>query len=138
MAKAAQPLQVLFVCVENACRSQMAEAFARHHGQGGVLAYSAGSRPRGQIDPETVAVMRERGFDLSRQASKGLSDLPQQTWDAIVTMGCGDACPHLPAKRRFDWQVPNPSGSPPAEFRRIRDSIEASVKTLLDDLTQVL
>lgn len=135
MAETAQPLHVLFVCVENACRSQMAEAFARHHGQGRVVPFSAGSRPRGQVDRETIAVMQERGFDLSRHASKGLDGLPKVAWDAIVTMGCGDACPHLPAKRRVDWQVPNPSGRPPAEFRRIRDSIESSIKALIHELT---
>ncbi|MBI3330579.1 MAG: arsenate reductase ArsC [Candidatus Omnitrophica bacterium] len=107
---------LLFVCVENACRSQIAEAFARHYGKG------------------RVAVMRERGIDLSRHRSKGLADLPPVTWDAIVTMGCGDACPNVPAKHRLDWQIPDPARQPPEVYRQVRDAIDGAVKMLLEGL----
>ena len=132
-----EPLRILFVCVENACRSQMAEAFARHYGGECVQVYSAGSRPRGQVDHATIAIMREKGLDLGTHTSKGLTDLPHVTWDAIVTMGCGDVCPHVPAKQHFDWQIPNPS--PPLDnYRRIRDLIEESVKNLLEQLVRAV
>ncbi len=135
MGGSTQPLRVLFVCVENACRSQIAEAFARQYGQDRITAYSAGSRPRGQVDAQATAVMKERGLDLSRHASKGLSDLPQVTWDAIVTMGCGDACPALPATRRLDWQIPDPARQPLEVYRQVRDTIERAVKALISELT---
>lgn len=135
MGPSTQPLRVLFVCVENACRSQIAEAFARQYGRDRIIAYSAGSRPRGQVDAQATAVMKERGLDLSRQASKGLSDLPQVTWDAIVTMGCGEACPTLPATRRLDWQIPDPARQPLEVYRQVRDTIGASVKQLVEQLT---
>jgi len=129
-----EPKRILFVCVENACRSQIAEAFARHYGKGRVAAFSAGSRPRGQVDAGAVAVMRERGLDLSRQNSKGLTELPSVTWDAVVTMGCGDACPNVPAKHRLDWQVPDPARQPPEVYRQVRDVIDGAVKMLLEGL----
>ena len=135
MAAQATPLHILFVCVENACRSQIAEAFARQYGKARVAAYSAGSRPRGQVDAQAMAVMKERGLDLSRHASKGFSDLPQVTWDAIVTMGCGEACPTLPAKQRLDWQIPDPAQQPLEVYRQVRDTIDASVKALVTHLT---
>ena len=131
---AARPLQILFVCVENACRSQIAQAFATHYGHGQVCAASAGSKPRGQVDPTAIAVIQERGLDISSHTSKGLSQLPPTIWDAIVTMGCGDACPHLPAQRRIDWQIPDPARQPLAKYRDVRDLIEQQVKTLLDQL----
>ena len=93
--------RVLFVCVENSCRSQMAEGFARALGAGKVSAFSAGSRPSGRVHPAAVRSMRERGIDLAEHVSKRLEDLPQGvTWDFLVTMGCGDACPHLPARQQ--------------------------------------
>ena len=122
----------MFVCVENACRSQIAEAFARHYGGPRVLAASAGSRPRGSVDTTTIAVMAEQGIDLRSQRSKGLEDLPSHAWDAVVTMGCGDACPSLPAKQRLDWQIPNPAGQSLEGYRQIRDLIEQRVQALLD------
>lgn len=129
-----EPKHILFVCVENACRSQIAEAFARHYGKGRVAAFSAGSRPRGQVDDGASAVMRERGIDVSRHRSKSLADLPPVTWDAIVTMGCGDACPNVPAKTRLDWQIPDPARQPPEVYRQVRDAIDGAVKTLLGQL----
>jgi arsenate reductase (thioredoxin) len=124
--------RLLFVCVENSCRSQMAEGFARALGAGRVEAWSAGSRPSGRVNPRAVALMKEKGIDLGSQRSKGLDDLPPNLdWDYLVTMGCGDACPHLPARRRVDWDLPDPKPLGDEEFRRVRDQIGALVAGLL-------
>jgi protein-tyrosine-phosphatase len=124
---------VLFVCVENSCRSQMAEGFARARGGARIAVYSAGSRPSGQVNPRAIAFMRERGIDLRRQASKGFDDLPAGVrWDFLVTMGCGDACPSLPAKTRLDWELPDPKALTDDDFRRVRDRIESLVGDVLE------
>jgi len=99
--------RVLFVCVENSCRSQIAEAFARMHRAGAIEPYSAGSKPSGQVHPKAIAFMRELGYDLSRHVSKSLSEVPAVEYDAAVTMGCGDACPNIRAKLREDWNIPD-------------------------------
>ncbi len=124
--------RVLFVCVENSNRSQMAEAFARMHGGESIEAYSAGSRPSGVINPKAIAAMKELGYDLSRHGSKSLSEVPDVEYDFVATMGCGDACPMVRAKRREDWQIPDPKHLPPAEFNTVRDIIEAKVKAILE------
>jgi len=126
--------RVLFVCVENSNRSQMAEAFARLHGGGAVIALSAGSRPSGRINPRAIAFMAERGIDLSKQHSKSLSDVGDASFAAVVTMGCGDACPLLPADRREDWALPDPKLLDDEGFRRVRDDIERRVIALLGQL----
>jgi protein-tyrosine-phosphatase len=128
------PIRVVFVCVENSNRSQMAEAFARLHGGDRVEAYSAGSRPSGRVNPKAVAAMAELSYDLSSHRSKGLSDLPDVEFDAAVTMGCGDQCPALRARRREDWQVPDPREMPPEQFREVRDLIGRKVQELLGAL----
>jgi arsenate reductase len=120
--------RVLFVCVENSCRSQMAEAFAGIHGAGNIEAYSAGSRPSGKINPKAVESMKEIGYDLTLHRSKSLDDLPQVEWDFVATMGCGDECPYIRAKRREDWAIPDPKDMPLEEFRKVRDLIEEKVK----------
>jgi len=125
---------VLFVCVENSFRSQMAEGFAREFGAGKVQAYSAGSRPSGEVNPGAIEAMKEKGIDVASQASKGLEDLPALQWDAVVTMGCGDACPHLPAEKRLDWDLPDPKGKSAQEIRAIRDTIENHIKKLFGEL----
>jgi arsenate reductase (thioredoxin) len=130
-----RPKRVLFVCVENSNRSQMAEAFARMHGGGTVEAYSAGSRPSGAVNPRAVEFMRERGYDLTTHRSKALSELPAGVFDVVVGMGCGDeGCPAVPARRREEWGVPDPKGLSPEEYRRVRDLIEGKVKELLASL----
>ena len=136
MTPASPPLKrVLFVCVENSNRSQLAEAFARIHGGGQVEAYSAGSRPSGVINPRAIEAMRELGYELTSQASKRLDDLPtDQEWDFVATMGCGDACPLLRARRREDWNLPDPKHLSPEEYRLVRDDIENRVKTMLASL----
>ncbi|MFO0904052.1 MAG: arsenate reductase ArsC [Pirellulales bacterium] len=126
--------KVLFVCVENSNRSQMAEAFARMHGAGRVEAHSAGSRPSGRINPKAIEAMKEAGYDLASHASKGLAEFDGTEVDAAVTMGCGDECPMVRAKRRVDWQIPDPRDMSPSEFREVRDLIEAKVKNLLASL----
>ena len=129
-----EPRRLLFVCVENSNRSQMAQAFARIHGGDSVEAYSAGSRPSGKINPKAVEAMKELGYDLTSHASKSLKDVPPVEFDVTVTMGCGDACPMIPAKRREDWQIPDPRELGPAEFRDVRDLIGRKVKELIETL----
>ena len=126
---------LLFVCIENSNRSQMAEGFARTLGRGRVAAFSAGSRPSGVVNPRAIQFMKEKGIDLTVQLSKGLDDLPQVRWDWIVTMGCGDACPTLPAMHRLDWELPDPKHLPDDEFRAVRDRIEGLVAGLLAEAT---
>jgi arsenate reductase len=128
------PKRVLFVCIENSNRSQMAEAFARMHGGDAVEPFSSGSRPSGQINPRAVAFMRERGYDLTEHRSKSLSEIPAVEYDVAVTMGCGDACPLVKARRREDWQIPDPKDMPADQFRAVRDLIEEKVKALLASL----
>lgn len=122
--------RVLFVCVENANRSQMAEAFARMHGGADVEALSAGSRPSGTINPRAVRFMAERGYDLGTHASKSL-DRIEGEFDAVVTMGCGDSCPWVPARRREDWALPDPKHLDDEGYRAVRDEIESRVRALL-------
>ncbi|OWK38874.1 arsenate reductase ArsC [Fimbriiglobus ruber] len=127
-------LRVIFVCVENSNRSQMAQAFAIMHGGAGVEALSAGSRPSGRVNPKAVAAMAELGYDLSTHASKGLEEFNGQPFDAAVTMGCGDACPLVRATRRIDWQIPDPRDMTPDQFREVRDLVGEKVKALLAEL----
>ncbi len=123
---------ILFVCVENSNRSQMAQAFAKIHGGKNIEAYSAGSRPSGNINPKAVEAMREVGYDLSAHNSKSLDDIPNVEYDAVIGMGCGDeGCPLVCAKRREEWNIPDPKNLPPQEFSQVRDLIEQKVKALL-------
>jgi arsenate reductase len=124
--------RVLFVCVENSNRSQMAEAFARMHGTGRVEPFSAGSRPSGQVNPRAIAAMRDRGYDLTTHRSTGLTEIPQGSFAAVITMGCGDACPFVPAEIREDWALADPRDMSPAEFNAVRDDIERRVLGLLE------
>jgi protein-tyrosine-phosphatase len=109
----------------------MAEAFARMHGGTGVEARSAGSRPSGAVNSRAIEFMREREYDLSRHQSKAIQDLPAEEFDVAVTMGCGDACPFVRAKRREEWNIPDPKQLPAEQFRAVRDLIEEKVKALL-------
>jgi arsenate reductase (thioredoxin) len=132
--RTARMKRVLFVCVENSNRSQMAEAFAGMHGAGRVEAASAGSRPSGRINPKAVEAMKELGYDLGTHSSKGLDEFNGQAVDVAVTMGCGDECPLVLAGRRVDWRIPDPRDMTSDEFREVRDLIEAKVKELLETL----
>jgi len=127
--------KVLFVCVENSNRSQMSEAFARIHGNDVVEVYSAGSKPSGTINPKAIASMKELGYDLSSHHSKSLEEVKQfAPFDAVVTMGCGDACPWMPSKKFVDWQIPDPKEMNEEDFRKVRDQIEEKVRQLLQEL----
>ena len=125
--------RVLFVCVENANRSQMAEAFAHIHGGDSVEALSAGSKPSGVINPKAIRFMAELGYDLARHDSKSLDQIDGE-FDAVITTGCGDNCPWIPAKRREDWGLPDPKHMDDPEYRVVRDEISSRVKALLDSL----
>jgi arsenate reductase len=126
--------KVLFVCVENSCRSQIAEAFARIHGDGEVEAYSSGSRPSGIVNPKAIETMREIGYGLSAHTSKSLDEIPDVAYDFVATMGCGDECPFIRAQVREDWQIPDPKNMSPEEFRAVRDEIERRVKEMLEKI----
>jgi protein-tyrosine-phosphatase len=126
--------KVLFVCVENARRSQMAQGFAEALGREKVEVYSAGSRPSQQIDPMVIEVMKEKGIDLSSKRPKSLNDLPSIEMDYLVTMGCEETCPAVLAKKIIEWEIPDPKGKSIDAFRKVRDIIEDMVKTLLEEI----
>ena len=126
--------EVLFVCVHNAGRSQMAAALLDHHAKGKVHVRSAGSDPTDQINPAVAAAMDEWGIDLSREFPKPLTDDFVKAADVVITMGCGDACPIYPGKRYEDWELDDPAGQPVQVVRRIRDDIDARVQQLLAEL----
>lgn len=130
-----QKKKLLFVCVENANRSQMSQAFAKILGGENVEAFSAGSKPSGVVNPKAIAAMKELNYDLSTHDSKSLDEVKAfAPFDAVVTMGCGDACPWMPAKQFIDWQIPDPKHMEPAAFNEVRDFIKGKVKDLLDTL----
>jgi arsenate reductase len=125
---------VLFVCVHNAGRSQMAAALLEHHAGGRVRVRSAGTTPSGEIHPNVVEAMAERGLDVSTAWPKGLREDDVREVDVVITMGCGDACPVVPGTRYLDWDLPDPAGRPIADVRPIRDEIERRVLDLLREL----
>jgi protein-tyrosine-phosphatase len=127
--------EVLFVCVHNAGRSQMAAALLDHHARGGVVVRSAGSAPAETINPVVVQVMDELGIDLSKEFPKPLTTEAVQASDVVITMGCGDACPIFPGKRYLDWELQDPAGQDVDTVRRIRDDIDGRVRALLAELT---
>jgi len=130
-----QKKKLLFVCIENSNRSQMSQAFAKIYGGGTVEAYSAGSKPSGIVNPKAIAAMKELGYDLSTHDSKSLDEVKAfAPFDVVVTMGCGDACPWMPAKQFIDWQVPDPKHMEPAAFNEVRDFIGKKVKDLIVSL----
>jgi protein-tyrosine-phosphatase len=126
--------EVLFVCVHNAGRSQMAAALLSDRAQGRVHVRSAGSEPTDRINPAVVAAMQEVGLDLSQEFPKPLTDEFVQAADVVITMGCGDACPIYPGKRYLDWELDDPAGKPLEEVRPIRDEIDRRVQLLLSEL----
>ena len=128
---------LLFVCVENSCRSQMAEGWARAIGENlGVRAWSCGSEPSGRVNPDAVTAMQEAGIDISGQTSTGADSLPSALeFDAVVAMGCGDRCPRVNAKRVEDWPIPDPKNGGPEVFAEVRGEIRRRVQHLIDQLT---
>jgi arsenate reductase len=129
------PPEVLFVCIHNAGRSQMAAALLDHQAAGAVRVTSAGSQPASQLNPAVVAAMAEIGLDISREYPKPLTPGQVQAADVVITMGCGDTCPVYPGRRYLDWDLPDPAGLPLEEVRPIRDEIARRVRQLLTELT---
>ena len=127
--------KVLFVCVENSSRSQMAEGFAQAFGQGAVEAYSAGSKPSGKVNPLAIEVMREAGIDISGNLSKGFKELPVNNFDYVVTLGCQDICPFFPADKHLEWQIDDPKDKNIEFFRKVRDDIGNKVKELIKSIS---
>ena len=125
--------KILFVCVENARRSQMAQGFAEAIGKGKLEVYSAGSRPSSSVDPLVIEVMKEKGIDLTAKRPKGLNDLPPIEMDFLVTMGCEETCPAVPSRKIIAWEIPDPKGKPIEVFRSVRDTIENKVRVLLKE-----
>ncbi len=126
--------QILFVCIENSCRSQIAEAFAKIHGKHVIESFSSGSKPSGAVNPKGLASMKEIGYDMSKHISKSLSDIPDIEYDYVITMGCGDECPFVRAKQREDWGIPDPKNMDTEGFRNVRKMIEGKVKGLIEAL----
>ena len=126
--------EVLFVCVHNAGRSQMAAGLLEQHADGSVRVRSAGSEPTEEVNPAVVEAMREVGIDLAAAVPKRLEDDAVRAADVVITMGCGDACPVYPGKRYEDWQVADPAGKSVDEVRRIRDDVDARVRALVKEL----
>ncbi|MDD5128619.1 MAG: arsenate reductase ArsC [Candidatus Omnitrophica bacterium] len=126
--------KVLFVCVENSCRSQIAEGFAKALGGAKLEAYSAGSKPSGKVNSGAVKVMQEIGIDISAAESKGFNDLTVKEFDYVITMGCRDICPFVPAKEHFDWQIDDPKGKSEEFLRKIRDLIKEKVESLIREV----
>jgi arsenate reductase (thioredoxin) len=126
--------RVLFLCVHNAGRSQMAAGFLRHLAAGDVDVFSGGSEPGFSINPVAVAAMAEKGIDIGGQQPRRWSDDDVRSADVVVTMGCGDECPFYPGRRYIDWELDDPAGQPIERVRQIRDDIERRVKTLLAEL----
>ena len=122
------------MCVENTRRSQMAQGFAEAIGKGSLEVFSAGSRPSFQIDPLVIEVMKEKGIDLSTKRPKGLNDLPPIEMDYLITMGCKETCPAVPAKKMIEWEIPDPKWKSIEVFREIRDLIEDRVRSLLQEI----
>ncbi|GAB3694188.1 arsenate reductase ArsC [Angustibacter aerolatus] len=126
--------EVLFVCVHNAGRSQMAAALLDHHAAGRVVVRSAGSAPADTVNPAVVEVMHEIGLDLSKEFPKPLSDDAVRAADVVITMGCGDACPFYPGTRYLDWELDDPAGLDADAIRPIRDDVDRRVRALLAEL----
>jgi protein-tyrosine-phosphatase len=126
--------KLLFVCIENSNRSQMAQAFATIHGKDKAESFSAGSNPSGKINPKAINAMADIGYDLSTHASKSINEFKNEKFEYVITMGCGDACPFIAAKHHIDWQIPDPRNMDKAEFNIIRDLIEEKVISLLSSI----
>ena len=125
---------VVFLCVENSCRSQMAEAFAKINNGGQYNIQSAGSRPSGAVNPKAINSMARVGYDLNTHHSKGIETLPMDGVEAMISMGCGDACPQVPAKQRIEWEIADPKDMDNEEFDKVRDIIQAKVENFLENL----
>ena len=128
--------KVLFVCVENSCRSQMAEAFAKIHGKYVLDGYSADSKASGKVNEKAINSMKEVGYDLGTHKSKSLNDIPDIEYDFSITMGCGDECPYIKAKQRHDWAISDPKNMNDQDFNKVRNIIEKKILSLIDTINK--
>lgn len=128
--------KVLFVCIENSCRSQMAEAFAKIHGKNILEAYSAGSHASRKVNNKAIKSMLEIGYDLRTHKSKTLNEIPDIEYDFAITMGCGDECPHVRAQQRLDWAIPDPKNMNEPDFNDVRSVIEKKVLFLINQMSE--
>ena len=126
--------KVLFVCVENSCRSQMAEAFAKIYGKDIIESYSAGSRASGKINEKAIKTMQDVGYNLNQHQSTSLDDIPDIEYDLAITMGCGDECPYVIAKQRQAWDIPDPKNMNSEGFIQVREMIKQNILSLIHDL----
>lgn len=126
--------RVLFVCVENSCRSQMAEAFAKMYGENALESYSAGSRPSGTVNEKAISAMNEVKYDLKSHFSKSLTQIPDVEYDYAITLGCGDECPNVIAKHKLDWKIPDPKAMNANNFAQVRELIKNNVLLLMEEI----
>jgi len=133
MNKQVKPV-IVFICVENSCRSQIAEAFGKIFSQDTYEIKSAGSLPSGKVNPTAVRLMNELGYDMSLHSSTSVNQLHQEEIEVMVSMGCGDACPNILAKEKIEWEIPDPKEMPIGDFRKIRDLIKDEVEELFKKL----
>jgi len=126
--------KVLFVCVENSCRSQMADGFAKVLGKEKIESYSAGSSPSGKVNPDAIKIMQEAGIDISEAQPKGFLDLGVKKFDYVITMGCKDICPLVPAEKHIDWKIEDPKDRGEDFFRETRDLIKEKVEQLIREV----
>lgn len=127
--------KILFACIGNCCRSQMAEGLAKKLAGKKFQIYSAGSKPAGFVHPDAIEVMDDIGIDISSQFSKGFNQVPAKL-DYVITMGCGEECPVIPAKERLDWQIEDPIGKGPEVFCRVRDELKAMIEELIAKISK--
>ena len=128
--------KVLFACIENSCRSQMAEGFANIHGTNVLMPFSAGSKASGEVNNKAVSVMEEIGYDLTKHKSKGLDEFIDLKFDYLITLGCNDKCPNIETKLRKEWDIPDPKNMNLEDFFKVRDLIEKKVLSLIDEIGQ--
>ena len=128
--------KVLFACIENSCRSQMAEGFAHIHGSNTLMPFSAGSKASGEINDKAVIAMKEIGYDLTQHKSKGLDEFSDLKFDYLITLGCNDKCPNIETKLRKEWDIPDPKNMNLEDFFKVRDLIEKKVLSLIDEIGQ--
>jgi len=128
--------KVLFACIENSCRSQMAEGFAHIHGSNTLMPFSAGSKASGEINDKAVIAMKEIGYDLKNHKSKGLDEFSDLKFDYLITMGCNDKCPNVQTKLRKEWDIPDPKNMNLEDFFKVRDLIQKKVLSLIDEIGQ--
>ena len=128
--------KVLFACIENSCRSQIAEGFANIHGTNVLMPFSAGSKASGEINDKAVIAMKEIGYDLTEHKSKGLDEFYNSKFDYLITLGCNDKCPNIETKLRIEWDIPDPKNMNIEDFFKVRDLIEKKVLSLIDEIGQ--